>query len=183
MRWDELFRDLEGQLEAHERAELQLEVADRTRREWAQVRLADRLRPLVGEQVGLDVAGSGGLSGRLVDMGPDWLLLDLAPSGRAALVPLGAVLTVRGLSRWTATPEGEVGRRLRLAYALRGIARDRRAVLAVLTDGSAVQGTIDRVGADFFELAEHPPGEPRRAPEVRSVRALPFPALASLHSE
>ena len=51
VRWDELFRDLEGQVAAVEAADLAAEVADRTRRESALLTLADRARGSVGARV------------------------------------------------------------------------------------------------------------------------------------
>jgi hypothetical protein len=38
-------------------------------------------------------------------------------------------------------------------------------------------GTIDRVGADYLDLAEHAPDEPRRAGSVRAKRTVPFAAI------
>jgi hypothetical protein len=45
-------------------------------------------------------------------------------------------------------------------------------------DGTTVDGTFDRVGADFVELAEHARGEPRRAAAVSRVRTVPLAAVA-----
>jgi hypothetical protein len=47
-----------------------------------------------------------------------------------------------------------------------------------LIDGSTAAGTLDRVGADFVEVAEHAQGEPRRHDAVRAVRAYPLTSLA-----
>jgi hypothetical protein len=43
-----------------------------------------------------------------------------------------------------------------------------------------VTGTIDRVGADFFELAEHALDAPRRRGEVQNVRLVPTAALVAV---
>lgn len=183
MRWDDLFRDLEGQLEAAEVAEVAAEVADRTRRESARLRLVDRLRPAVGHEVRLQVRGGGHVAGRLDHVGAQWVLV-AETAGRQALVPLTAVLAVAGVGVLSSPPDVEerVFDRLGLGSALRAIARDRAPVTLGLVDGSSLTGTVDRVGADFLELAEHGAGEPRRRGEVSGVRVVPFEALASLRS-
>ena len=143
--------------------------------------LVDRLGPQVGRQMSLSVPGAGSVVGLLRDVGADWVLLTV-PAGRSALIPLRAVLAVRGVGRQTAQPQGAVVRRLRLSYALRAVARDRQSLVVALTDGSSITGTLDRVGADFIEVAEHPAGEARRPAEVRQVRAFPVSALAVIYS-
>jgi len=184
MRWDDLFRDLEAQLAAAADAELAAEVADRSRREAARLALVERARAATGRPVVVRVAGAGAVQGRLVGAGSEWLLLaDGGPGAeRESLVPLSAVLSVSGLAAWTAAPAatGQVGARLGLGVVLRGIARDRSGLAVTLVDGSTVTGTLDRVGADFVEVSEHGPGEPRRPGAVTGVRTVPFRALAVL---
>jgi len=179
MRWKALFDDLEAQVEAAAAAELEGEVRDRTRREVGLLGMLDRLRPARGSWLTLTVAGAGSTQGRLLDVGPDWLLLQERTSGEL-LVPLGAVLAIGGLSRRAEMPgkRDEVARRLDLRWALRGLARDRAPVHVLLRDGSALDGTLDRVGADYVDLAEHPQGEARRAAAVQGVRLVPLQALA-----
>lgn len=181
MRWEALFADLEAQADQLSAAELQAEVADRTRREHGLVRLADRLRATEGHPLAVTVWGAGVVRGRLLDAGPDWLLLE-ETGQRDVLVPAASVLGVAGVGARSAPPgsEGEVGRRLDLRWALRGLARDRTGVVLVLRDGSTVAGTLDRVGADHVDVAEHAPGEARRAAAVRQVRVVPLAALALL---
>lgn len=183
MRWQALFDDLEAQVEAAEAAELQAEVADRTRRELGLLGLVDRLRASESHPLAVTVWGAGTVHGRLLDAGPDWLLLE-ETGLREVLVPSASVLGVAGLGARTATPgsEGEVGRRLDLRWALRGLARDRAGVSITLRDGATLTGTLDRVGADHVDVAEHAPGEARRAAAVRQVRLVPLSALGLLRS-
>lgn len=182
MRWRELFDDLEGQYDAARAAELAGEVAERTRREVALLLLVDRLRAAEGARLAVTVPGAGVLRGRLLDAGVDWLLLDEG-GGREVLVPLRAVLGVTGAGSRSAAPDdGPVAKRLDLRWALRGLARSRAGVALGLVDGSVVAGTLDRVGADHLDLAEHGLGEARRAGAVRQVRLVPLTALALVRS-
>jgi hypothetical protein len=178
MRWRGLFDDLEAQFEAAQAAELAGEVAERTRRETALLRLADRLRAAEGAALAVTVPGPGVLRGRLLDAGVDWLLLEES-GARELLVPLSAVLGVTGTGPRSAAPQDSpVAKKLDLRWALRGLARSRTGVVLGLVDGSVVTGTLDRVGADHLDLAEHGLGEARRAAAVRQVRLVPLSALA-----
>jgi len=182
MRWRRLFDDLEAQAEAADDAELLAEVAERSRREAALVHLVDRVAAAIGAPATVHVLGAGRVQGVLADAGVDWLLLE-EPGAGEVLLPLDAVLGVSGIGAAAAPPDASaVGRRLDLRWALRGLARSRTGVRLVLVDGSVLPGTLDRVGADHVDLAEHGRGEARRAAAVRQVSLVPLAALAAVRS-
>ncbi|RKT78532.1 hypothetical protein DFJ68_1979 [Terracoccus luteus] len=184
MRWERLFDDLEAQLELDERREQEAEVADRTRRERAQVDLQARLLANVGVTVSLRLPappGSTGpevVTGTVGDVGPDWLTLEVARD-RSLLVALGAVRAVTGL-RDGAAPASVVARRLGLGAALRAVSRDRAAVAVTDVDGVVTTGTIDVVGADHLELAVHAHDEPRRSANLVARTLVPLAAIVSV---
>ncbi|MCZ2806526.1 hypothetical protein O2W18_15560 [Modestobacter sp. VKM Ac-2983] len=183
MRWEQLFADLEGQLAEQEAAAEQGDEASRARAEHGRVRLADRLRGSAGQDVSLSSRGAGELAGRLVDVGVDWVLL-VDHQRREVLVALGAVSAVSGLTTATAVTDaaGVVDRALDLRRAARALARDRAALHCLLVDGAVLAGTVDRVGADFLEVAEHPIDQPRRRGAVTGVRAVPLDAIVALRT-
>jgi hypothetical protein len=182
-RWERLFADLEAEYEAAAAAELDAEVRDRARREVARLHLADRLAPSLGQPVVVSARGAGTLRGRLADAAPEWLLLSEPPT-LDVLVPASALLSVSGLGALSTEPGtgGRVAARLTFGYALRGLARRRTGVAVTLVDGSVVDGTLDRVGGDFVELAEHPAQEARRPGAVRAVRTIPFAAIGAVRA-
>ena len=180
MRWDRLFADLEAQFDAATEAEFSAEVADRSRREVALVRLVDRLRGTATEvQVGLD--GIGPISGVVAAAGPDWVLL--TDRQAETLVLVAAITWVRGAATTAEPPTSAIAARLGLGHVLRGLARDRAETALLLRSGERITGTVDRVGADFIDLAEHPPGEPPRGGSARTIRAIPTHALAALRRQ
>jgi hypothetical protein len=183
MRWQQLFADLQGQFDAQETAAERAEWASRARAEIGAVTLVDRLRGAQGSVVQLHCRGAGPVTGRLDDVGVDWVLVE-HDHAQTSLVALAAVRTVGGLSRRTVVAEetGHVRRQLDLRRALRALARDRAAVQVVLDDGLVATGTVDRVGADYLELAEHPADQPRRAEAVRGVRAVVIGSIALVRS-
>ena len=177
MRWHQLFADLQAQFDEAATAAERAETASRARAEVAAVRLADRIRGALGDQVQVRCLGGGAVSGVLADVGADWLLL-ADERGREVVIPTTAVLAVTGLGRRTAEEEAVVRARRSLRLGLRALARDRRPVQVGLQDGAVGTGTIDRGGADFLEVAEHPPEEPRRAGTVQGVQAVVIGAVA-----
>jgi hypothetical protein len=117
--------------------------------------------------------------GELADVGEDWLLLE-DERGTEILVAAAAVLSVAGVGRVTAPPAdpGSVRARLDLRWAVRALVRDRSPVQLVLADGTRLTGTLDRVGADFCELAEHAEDALRRPGSVRGVQAVALSGVA-----
>ena len=181
MRWDELFADLAAQLEEAAAAELAGEVADRTRREIAALTLVDRARAAIGHQVRVQLLGPEVVSGLLLEVGAQWVLLR-DDGGRDVLAPWSAVVSIVGLGLGSTAPAegGLVFRRLGLTAALRAIARDRAVVSVGLVDGTVVSGTFDRVGLDFVEISEHAVGDARRPGQVSAVRTVAHTGLARI---
>lgn len=181
MRWEGLFADLEGQLAAEQRRERDDEVAERTRRERALVTLPSRLAAAIGEPVRVSLSGGLQVDGDVEDLGEDWVLVRSAADAHEVLVPLAAVVTLRALGPRSAPARS--ARRFGLGSALRALSRDRAAVVISLVGGGPrLLGTIDAVGADHLDLAEHLEGLPRRRENVRAVATVPFAAVVAVES-
>jgi hypothetical protein len=184
MRWTRLFDDLEAQLAVQERAELSLEVAEHVRAERGQVRLVDRLLLAGGTELSLRVRGVGAVQGVVSEVGAGWLVLTTTRSGptrrRDLLVPVAAVLSAAGLPVRAERREEVAQRRLDLRHVLRALSRDRAVVLVTDVDGGRLTGTVDRVGRDHLDLADHADDIPRREAAVRQTHAVPFDALAAV---
>ena len=179
VRWEALFDDLEAQLDRERAAEHWAEVAERSRAEFGRIALADRLRAHVGRQLSVRLSNGDQVAGRVDDVAAEWVALTQAAG--QILVPLDAVTLVGGLSRAVAPEPSAVLRRLGLRHALRALARDRAPVRLTLSRGE-VTGTIDRVGADHIDLAEHPVGEARRPGAVRQVLTIRLATLLAVRS-
>ncbi|MBA2956367.1 hypothetical protein GON03_18665 [Nocardioides sp. MAH-18] len=175
MAWDddlfEVLDDLEQQAEAAYDAERGAEVADRSRSAYQEVTLASRLMASVGELVGMDVRGVGAVAGTLERVGTGWCLL-AGPAGEWVL-PFAAVTAVRGASA-RSLPEAAWSpvARLGLGAALRRVADGGAECVVHLDDGRRVEGTVQRVGADFVEVRTLA-GEPV---------LVPYAALAAVQS-
>lgn len=183
VRWEDLFADLEREWEGLAEADRQVEIAERTRAEFARVTFADRLRGSEGRDVRLVTRLGDPVDGELTGVGADFVLLNSAR--HEYVLPLAAVGSATGLGAASLSEQaaGPVRARLTLASVLRRIAADRSVVTVVATDGRAVSGTLARVGADFVELAEQSYDETARAQQSPRVVLVPFPAIALLRRE
>ncbi len=187
VRWDQLFAELESQYLQFAAAAEDAELSERIRLEQGAVVFVARLAGAIGRPVRLSVTAGRPVTGALHKVGPDWVLVGEAP-GREALVSLSAVTVVEGLTAATGAPVTGVAQRLDLRFALRGLARDRSPVALTVPGGwgaagtgeTELTGTIDRVGADYIELALHAAWEPRRAAAVRQVVLLPRSAIVAI---
>lgn len=143
--------DLEQQAEGLHLADRDVEVAEQGPGAYAAIELVDRIHASVGAPLHLVTLG-GSLEGVLVGAGRDWLLLRHARG--ESVVLFHAVLRARGLSAG-AVPEVARGvlTRRGLGSVLRRLAEEADEVRLTAVDGSAVQGRLRRVGADFVEVA------------------------------
>lgn len=149
MRWDDLFDDLEADLDSMHRSERDAQIADATRVRSGQIRWVELCR---GGRVGLRVAGVGMLHGTVDTVTGAWLLLH-GGAGVDWVVGLEAVLGVVDPPTTAARAAGgEVAARMTWLHAWSALSRDRDHVHVVRTDGSTVSGVPGRVGKDFVEL-------------------------------
>lgn len=188
MRWNNLFDDLESQLE-HELTAEEVDLqAEEERLRLGRLSLRDRIVSIhdahkTGTESALRVTLSNGerIVVRSAAFGRDWFSADLVEdSARRSqcIVPLdavaGLVLTTEQVEASLDARSGDdtskaLSARLSLPFVLRDLCRRRRA-LEVRTTTERIFGTIDRVGRDHFDLALHEPGQPRRQSAVTQLR-------------
>ena len=180
MRWQQLFADLQAQFDEEEAAAERSESASRARAEMGAVRLSRAAARRARARRSCSPAGARarspaswstwartGCCSRTTAGGRTWWRR--RRSGRSP----GSGRRDRRRSR-----PGRCGAGWTCAARCGALARDRAAVQVVLDDGGVLNGTLDRVGADYVELAEHPADLPRRAEAVQGVRAIVIAAVA-----
>ncbi|MBH0082884.1 hypothetical protein [Salinibacterium sp. SWN167] len=194
MRWDNLFDDLESQLERELTAD-DLEIdAEEERLRLGRLSIRDRIMALHSRSSAespltlsvLLITGTRVVV-RPVIIGRDWMSADLVDeSGRpgqcivpfAALagISMGAAHITPSLATTPSNGHPSLSQRLSLSYVLRDLCRRRRAVSMVLVAGE-VHGTIDRVGRDHVDVAVHERGAVRREAAVSEYRLVPFTSV------
>jgi hypothetical protein len=190
MRFDELFDDLEGQLEQELRAEEADQHVEEERLRLGRLDLRDRLVALCRERstgavttLRLELVGAVPVVVRPTTFGRDWVagdLIDGSPWHPQCVVPLAAVASVV-LDRGQVDPSlvavpvssTRMVDRIGLPFVLRDLGR-RRSAVELFTANGPLHGTIDRVGRDHLDLAVHEAGTPRRDRAVRQYRIVPF---------
>jgi hypothetical protein len=193
MRWDDLFDDLEGQLEQELGAEEVDLLAEEERLRLGRLSLRDRVLAMTrageaaADELRLVLRDGTTVMVAVGSVGRDWLVGELGgPRRGSCLVPLGAIASVlptaEQLSRSVlGEPSSEsavsLSGRLGLSFVLRDLCRRRAALELSTASGGRLHGTIDRVGRDHLDLAEHEAGVPRRAAAVTRIRMLPVAEL------
>ncbi|HRN28372.1 MAG TPA: hypothetical protein PK781_03790 [Terrimesophilobacter sp.] len=190
MRWENLFDDLAGQLE-HELDAEEVDVrGEEERLRIGRLTVRDRLVALheatnsTEYRLRVHLDDGRQLSVGLRSLGRDWLMGDLADERGASvqcLLPFASIASLtldpQLVERSTeATGPLRLADRLGLTFVLRDLARRRRALELHMSFG-VLHGTIDRVGRDHVDLAEHEVGSPRRRNEVSGIRMLPLTGL------
>lgn len=193
MRWDNLFDDLEGQLEDGLSAEEADARAEEERLRRGRLTLRDRLQAVARADPALPLRlrlGSGEVVGvRPLTFGRDWLSGELVGETSRKVqivVPIGAIagLLLDGPASTYPAAEATVEERgltakLGLAFMLRDLCR-RRVALEIVTLAGILRGTIDRVGRDHLDLALHEAGRSRSAGSLTGVEIVSFAAILAV---
>ncbi|MBX3092532.1 MAG: hypothetical protein KF801_08475 [Cryobacterium sp.] len=192
MRWNNLFDDLESQLE-HELSAEDIDVrVEQERLRLGRLSLRDRLLSLHDQSEGTGFTVRVEVGGILLRIAPsgfgkDWVsgsLIDETSRKLQVIVPfrsIGGVVLDRNQSSSSlrdrnSSPPGGLSDRLGLTFVLRDLAR-RRCELDLVTASGTFHGTIDRVGRDHCDLAVHEAGTPRRESAVSHYRIVPIDQL------
>ncbi|WP_349899436.1 hypothetical protein [Parafrigoribacterium soli] len=193
MRWDNLFDDLESQLE-HELTADEVDLrAEEERLRLARISLRERIVTLhegasspPSSTLRVQLVDGSTLTVRPLSFGKDWFSAELIEESRRpgrCIVPISAIAALlldrSEVQRSLEAPPfsaHSLSARLGLGFALRDLCRRRSSVELHLSVG-LVHGTIDRVGRDHLDLAVHEPGSVRREAEVSHYRVVPFDQL------
>lgn len=172
-----LFEELEAEFEASLRREADQQTVAALRAQAAETLLWEALARRVGSDVAVQ-AGPRWFRGTLVASYPDFFVIRDRLSRTQYLVRLGPAVSV------ALPPEPQALRllpappRYRFILALRELARRREPVRLELADGNDIAGTIEVVGNDHLEIAEHNFGEARRQTALTGRRLLALAAVA-----
>jgi hypothetical protein len=175
-----VFDDLETEFEAGLRREAEQETRAAVRAELGATVLWEQLARRVDSEL-VAFAGPRTLRGSIAASYPELLVLRAA-DGAEHLIRYGPAISFALPAEPPAlqpTP-GPAVRRYQFTLALRELARRREPVRVALVDGTDVDGTIEAVGSDYLEVAEHDPGEARRRAAVRARRFVGFAAVAAV---
>lgn len=174
-RFDELFAGLAAQADAERAADDDIAVAEVERAAWSEVALIDRMRAVTTAVI--EVVDHGPVGGEVTEVGRDTVILS-ADDGEW-VIPMWGIAAVIGTGERVESPTRVAGR-LGFAAVARQWSQERSVVRVIRRGGPPLDGTIDRVGVDHLDLAEHDPGVPRRPAEVRRTLALPLTAISAL---
>jgi hypothetical protein len=175
-----VFDELEAEFEAGLRLEAEQESMAAVRAELGATVLWEQLARRVGSQTTV-LAGSRAFRGAVVASYPEFLVVRTA-DGAEHLIRYGPAVSIALPTEpppLRPTPAA-ASHRYQLALALRELARRREPVRALLADGTSCDGTIEAVGSDYLEIAEHHLGEARRRGAVRARRFIGFAAVVAV---
>ena len=170
-----VFDELEAEFEAGLRREAEQESLAAVRAEVGATVLWEQLARRVGTEAAV-FAGTRAFRDSVVASYPEFLVLR-ATDGTEHLIrygPAGSVALPAEPPTLRPAPPA-AARRYQFALALRELARRREPVRVELADG-----TIESVGSDYLEVAEHDLGEARRRGAVRARRFMGFAAVVAV---
>jgi hypothetical protein len=170
-----LFEELEAEFEASLRREAEQEAVAALRAQAAETSLWESLARRVGTEIVVR-AGTRMYRGTLLASYPDFFVVR-ASNRSQHLIRLSPTISVwMPADRQRLRPLAPAPR-YRFVLALRELARRREPVRLELADENAVDGTVQLVGSDYLELAEHDLAEPCRGPSITGRRLVGIAAV------
>jgi hypothetical protein len=175
-----VFDELEAEFEAGLRREAEQEAMAAVRAEVGATVLWEELARRIGGDATV-FAGTRAFRGGVVASYPEFVVLRAA-DGAEHLIRYGPAVSIAlSAEAQTLRPAPPpAARRYQFALALRELARRREPIRVELVDGARCDGTIEAVGSDYLEVAEHDLGEARRRVAVRARRFVGFAAVAAV---
>lgn len=176
MRWNDLFADLESQLEFGQWQAVEQDAAELTRGIWADLTLMDRVRAALGQRMRFVLQDGRTQDLQLQTVGPVWVggVDDMS----AVVITRNAIAGIDANLKGAVVPDRPLRAGPSMAAIYRILARRREAIQIVGRNGTTIaEGTIDRVGKDHVDVALHARDEFRRAAVLQGVRVIPFDAI------
>ena len=176
MRWNDLFADLEAQLQFGHWEAVEQDAAELTRGLWAELSVMDRLRGALGQPVRLLLTDGQTKALELKSVGPSWI------GGMDAMSSLilmrEAILGIDTVLSRAVVPSRPLQAGPSVLAIYRALARRREPVQVISRSGlTLAEGTIDRVGKDHIDVALHARDEFRRSTAMRGSRIIPTEAI------
>lgn len=175
-----VFDELEAEFDAGLRREAEQESLAAVRAEVGATVLWEQVARRTGTEA-TAFAGARAVRGSVVASYPEFLVVR-ATDGTEHLIRYGPAVSVALPPEPPALRPAPpaAARRYQFALALRELARRREPVRVELADGTSCDGTIESVGSDYLEVAEHDLGEARRRAAVRARRFVGFAAVVAV---
>src|SRR5690625_5230154 len=140
MRWNDLFADLEGQLEFGQWEAVEQDAAELTRGLWAELTLMDRLRAALGQRLRLTLCDAHSHTLLIQAVGPAWV--GGVDDAGALLIPREAILSVDGDLRRGVVPRRRLEAGPNMGAVYRMLARRREPVQIAARNGRTIaEGT------------------------------------------
>lgn len=178
MRMERLFRDFEAQLASEHQRSLELDAQEVRKLEYGKIQQIDRLAGQIGSQLRISSGDSLRWEGVLESVGKGWILL--RSHSENILIPTQSINWWEGGSPLSRVETGSISRQLTLTYAMRALASGRVPVRIFHQFGSATsEGTIEKVGFDFFEMGLHPIEGSFRSPQINGWRTIPMQQVSA----
>jgi hypothetical protein len=175
-----VFDELEAEFDAGLRREAEQESLVAVRTELGATMLWEQLARRIGSEAAV-VAGARAFRGTIEASYPEFFVLR-APAGAEHLIRFAPAVSVALPAEPPVLRPAPAAatRRYQFALALRELGRRREPVRVELVDATRCDGTIEAVGSDYLEVAEHDLAEARRRAAVRARRFVGFAAVVAV---